>query len=69
MNTLDKFLEEHGVHNAYQFHKATGLPEATARRLYKNRDVFPDKETIMKICQAFNAQPGEFLAYAPVDVA
>lgn len=63
VNTLDKFLKERGVERIVQFQRDTGLPEATARRLFKRRDVFPDKASIDKICKAYKARPGEFLDY------
>lgn len=69
MNTLDVFLKERGVTTAYRFEKDTGLKETTARRLFKNRDVYPDKESVIKICRAYAAQPGDFLVYVPSEVA
>lgn len=63
VNTLDTFLEKRGVKTAYRFQKDTGLAEATARRLFKRRDVFPDKSSIAKICEAYRVKPGEFLDY------
>jgi len=65
MNTLDNFLKQHGVETAYRFQKDTGLAEATARRLFKRRDVYPDAASTMKICKAYSAQPGDFLIYVP----
>ncbi|PZV20186.1 MAG: hypothetical protein DCF21_05535 [Leptolyngbya sp.] len=45
----------------------TGPSQAIAYRLYNNPDAFPSKETQDAICKAFNAQPGDFLRYAPND--
>lgn len=63
MNTLDKFLADRGVTTAYRFEKDTGLPESTARRLFKNRNVYPDKKAVIAICKAYKAKPGDFLDY------
>lgn len=65
INTLNEFLATKGVNTAYKFHKETGLPQATAYRLFNKRDVYPDQRTQEIICRTFNAQPGDFLRYLP----
>lgn len=63
INVLDEFLQNKGVKTAYRFQKDTGLPEATAYRLFKQREVYPDKKSQEVICRVCNAQPGDFLRY------
>ena len=63
INKIQAFVKERGCHNAYRFWKATGLPQSTAYRLYNDPTAYPSKENQETICQAFNAQPGDFLQY------
>ncbi|WP_341531408.1 helix-turn-helix transcriptional regulator (plasmid) [Nostoc sp. UHCC 0302] len=63
INVLKEFLAAKGVETAYQFHKKTGLPQATAYRLYNKRNVYPDQKTQEIVCRVFDAQPGDFLRY------
>ncbi|MBD2505558.1 helix-turn-helix transcriptional regulator [Anabaena azotica FACHB-119] len=65
INVLKEFLATKGVETAYQFHKKTGLPQATAYRLYNKRNVYPDQKTQEIVCRVFDAQPGDFLRYEP----
>ncbi|MBD2616460.1 helix-turn-helix transcriptional regulator [Nostoc punctiforme FACHB-252] len=65
INVLKEFLATKGVETAYQFHKKTGLPQATAYRLYNKRNVYPDQKTQEIVCKVFDAQPGDFLRYEP----
>ncbi|MFK0734498.1 MAG: helix-turn-helix domain-containing protein [Gloeotrichia echinulata HAB0833] len=68
INVLRDFLATKGVETAYQFHKKTGLPQATAYRLFNKRNVYPDQKTQEIICRVFDVQPGEFLRYEPDDI-
>jgi DNA-binding Xre family transcriptional regulator len=68
MNKIDSFAKERGVPSANQFWKKTGLPRATAFRLFRDRDAYPDRKSVESICRAFQAQPGEFLSYTFSDV-
>ncbi|MBD2536753.1 helix-turn-helix transcriptional regulator [Nostoc flagelliforme FACHB-838] len=68
INVLKDFLATKGVETAYQFHKKTGLPQATAYRLYNKRNVYPDQKTQEIVCRVFDVQPGEFLRYEPDDI-
>mgnify|MGYP001788462281 CR=1 FL=1 len=61
MNTLNVFLKERGVVKQSVFIRDTGLKEATARRLFKDRSVYPDRASVVSICRAYKAQPGDFL--------
>ena len=65
INTIGEFARLRGCKNAYEFWKITGLPQATAYRLYSDQTAYPSKENQNAICKAFNAQPGEFLRYIP----
>ena len=65
MNTLDEFLAEKGVTSGYRFWKATGLTQSTAYRLYRDRDTYPDRDSVITICKTYDAQPGDFLKYVP----
>lgn len=67
INVLKEFLATKGVDTAYQFHKKTGLPQATAYRLYNKRNVYPDQKTQEIVCRVFDAQPGDFLRYEKDD--
>jgi DNA-binding Xre family transcriptional regulator len=67
INVLKEFLATKGVETAYQFHKKTGLPQATAYRLYNKRNVYPDQRTQEIVCRVFDVQPGDFLRYEPDD--
>jgi DNA-binding Xre family transcriptional regulator len=68
INVLKDFLATKGVETAYQFHKKTGLPQATAYRLYNKRNVYPDQKTQEIVCRVFDVQPGDFLRYEPDDI-
>lgn len=68
INVLKEFLATKGVETAYQFHKKTGLPQATAYRLYNKRNVYPDQKTQEIVCKVFDAQPGDFLRYEPNEI-
>lgn len=68
INVLRDFLATKGVETAYQFHKKTGLPQATAYRLFNKRNVYPDQKTQEIVCRVFDVQPGEFLRYEPDDI-
>ncbi len=63
INTIAEFAQARGCRNAYEFWKLTGLPQATAYRLYSDRQAYPSRENQNSICKAFNAQPGDFLRY------
>ena len=64
VNILDSFAKERGCKNAYQFQKKTKMNQATAYRLFNNRDAYPSKENQEMICRAFDEQP-IFLRYVP----
>ncbi len=49
--------------NANKFWQITGLPRATAFRLWRDRDIYPDRTTVEVICKKLKAQPGDFLIY------
>lgn len=67
INTVDRLAIAHGIKNAYQFCKKVEgwMPESTARRLYRDRNIWPDKSSVIAICEVFKVQPGDFLAYIP----
>lgn len=64
LNRIQEFGREQGISSANQFWQRTGLPRATAFRLWRNRDVYPDRATVETICKTFNGQPGDFLVYS-----
>ncbi|WP_367279364.1 helix-turn-helix domain-containing protein [Thermoleptolyngbya sp. M55_K2018_002] len=58
-------LTGRGVTSSWQFHKQTGLPLTTARRLFKDRRVIPDRASMTRICRTYQVQPGDFLRFDP----
>lgn len=62
-NRIQEFGKEKGIPSANKFWQITGLPRATAFRLWRDRDIYPDRTTVEVICKKLNAQPGDFLIY------
>ncbi len=67
MNRIQEFAKERGCKSGYRFWQQTGLPQATAYRLWRDASVWPDKGNVQAICEAFDAQPGEFLYVAEIE--
>jgi DNA-binding Xre family transcriptional regulator len=65
INVIQQFAIAKGCRNAYEFWKITGIPQATAYRLYTDPNSYPSRDTQNAICKAFEAQPGDFLRYVP----
>jgi DNA-binding Xre family transcriptional regulator len=63
MNRIQEFGIELGIPSANKFWQITGLPRATAFRLWRDRSIYPDRATVEVICFKLNAQPGDFLIY------
>ncbi|NEP55980.1 MAG: helix-turn-helix transcriptional regulator [Symploca sp. SIO2G7] len=65
LNTIKDFAAKHGIETAYAFAQKTGISEATAYRLWRNKNNYPAKHIQERICETFNAKPGEFLDWEP----
>ncbi|MBW4540695.1 MAG: helix-turn-helix transcriptional regulator [Myxacorys chilensis ATA2-1-KO14] len=63
MNRIQEFGKEKGIPSANKFWQKTGLPRATAFRLWRDRNIYPDRATVEAICRTLNAQPGDFLVF------
>lgn len=63
LNSVQQLGKEQGVLSANQFWQQTGIPRATAFRLWRDRSAYPNRATVEKICKTFSVQPGEFLVY------
>jgi DNA-binding Xre family transcriptional regulator len=63
MNRIKEFGKEKGIPSANKFWQTTGLPRATAFRLWRDRSIYPDRSTVEVICKTLKAQPGDFLIY------
>lgn len=63
MNRIQEFAKERGIPSANQFWQKTELPRATAFRLWRDRSIYPDKNSVIAICRAFQSQPGDFLVF------
>ncbi len=63
MNRIQEFGKEKGIPSANKFWQITGLPRATAFRLWRDRNIYPDRTTVEVICKKLKAQPGDFLIY------
>lgn len=62
-NKIKELAKSHGCSTAYKLSKETGIPRTTAYRLWSRPDVYPSRESLEAICEAFDAQPGDFLEY------
>lgn len=63
-NQIKAFVDSKGI-TRYQFCKATGLSQNTVYRLYKDPNYIPGSEALLKICEAYNIQPGVLIKYLP----
>ncbi|MER3491940.1 MAG: XRE family transcriptional regulator [Mastigocladus sp. ERB_26_2] len=63
INRIQEFGKEKGIPSANKFWQITGLPRATAFRLWRDRSIYPDRGSVEVICKKLNAQPGDFLNY------
>ena len=60
---VDQLLAEHG-RTFYWLAKETGISHTTLWRLKKGKALGINFETLEKMCQALNCQPGDVLALA-----
>lgn len=60
---VDELLEEHG-RSFYWLAKETGISHTTLWRLKKGKALGINFETLEKICQRLNCQPGDVLRLA-----
>jgi putative transcriptional regulator len=58
---VDQLLAEHG-HTFYWLAKETGISHTTLWRLKKGKALGINFETLEKLCQALDCQPGDVLA-------
>lgn len=65
-NRVKAFIDGKGI-TRYQFCKDTGLTQNTGYRLYKDPDYIPGSDALLKICKAYNIQPGVVIEYIPED--
>ena len=61
---VDQLLAEHG-RTFYWLAKETGISHTTLWRLKKGKALGINFETLEKMCQALNCQPGDVLELAP----
>ena len=60
---VDQVLEAHG-RTFYWLAKETGISHTTLWRLKKGKALGINFETLEKMCQALNCQPGDVLTFA-----
>jgi transcriptional regulator with XRE-family HTH domain len=65
-NRVKALIDGKGI-TRYQFCKDTGLTQNTGYRLYKDPDYIPGADALLKICKAYNIQPGSLIEYIPED--
>ena len=65
---VDHLLAEHG-RTFYWLAKETGISHTTLWRLKKGKALGINFETLEKMCQALNCQPGDVLAFSARDGA
>lgn len=57
---LDDILKQRGI-SRYMLAKKTGIAYTTIDSYYKNTVLRYDKNTILKICQALECEPGDII--------
>jgi putative transcriptional regulator len=60
---IDELLENHG-RSFYWLAKETGISHTTLWRLKKGKALGINFETLEKICETLNCQPGDVLSHA-----
>ena len=56
---INKIANERGIKTAYQLQKKVGLSPSNAARLYNNEPRQISLETLGKICDKLNCEPGD----------
>lgn len=62
---LHKVAAKHGIENAYQFTKATGLPNAMGYYLWQKDWRRIDLKTLNLLCMTFSCTPNDLLEFTP----
>jgi putative transcriptional regulator len=61
-NTLKELLDKEGI-TAYSFSKTTGTERNTIYKIRDNKTVVPHSNLLIKICDFFQIEPGDFIIY------
>jgi putative transcriptional regulator len=57
--------EAHGIASSYALQHTLGVAPTVAARLWQDKVTRFSVETLNKLCEAFNCQPGDLLIHIP----
>ncbi len=61
-NKIREFIDARGL-SVYRFRQEVGVAQKTAYDLCNNPDQLPSSTVLKKICDTYEVQPGEILAW------